>query len=81
MPHPSSSVVTDLAAKSWGPLELAHKDNPHQTFKGKGIVDIGYYRYITGNKAYLIDYQDFNGGPVAFEGSKGQITGKGKIKT
>nr|GEY44930.1 hypothetical protein [Tanacetum cinerariifolium] len=36
---------------------------------------------MTGNKSYLVEYQDFNGGPVAFGGSKGQITGKGKIKT
>ncbi|GKB06770.1 putative ribonuclease H-like domain-containing protein [Tanacetum coccineum] len=36
---------------------------------------------MTGNKAYLADYQDINGGPVAFGGSKGYITGKGKIKT
>nr|GEV03621.1 hypothetical protein [Tanacetum cinerariifolium] len=28
---------------------------------------------MIGNKAYLVDYQDFNGGPVAFGGSKGQI--------
>ncbi|GKF56017.1 ribonuclease H-like domain-containing protein [Tanacetum coccineum] len=35
---------------------------------------------MTGNKAYLAEYQDFNGGPVAFKGSKGYITGKGKIK-
>ncbi|GJX09497.1 hypothetical protein Tco_0199356 [Tanacetum coccineum] len=28
------------------------------------------------NKAYLAEYQDFNGGPVAFGGSKGYITGK-----
>ncbi|GJZ77468.1 hypothetical protein Tco_0642140 [Tanacetum coccineum] len=34
-----------------------------------------------GNKGYLVDYQDFNEGPVAFGGSKGQITGKGKIRT
>ncbi|GJQ98476.1 ribonuclease H-like domain-containing protein [Tanacetum coccineum] len=34
----------------------------------------------TGNKAYLAEYQDYNGGHVAFEGSKGYITGKGKIK-
>nr|GEX59766.1 retrovirus-related Pol polyprotein from transposon TNT 1-94 [Tanacetum cinerariifolium] len=27
------------------------------------------------------EYQDFNGGPVAFGGSKGQITGIGKIRT
>ncbi|GJR37855.1 putative ribonuclease H-like domain-containing protein [Tanacetum coccineum] len=35
---------------------------------------------MTGNKAYLAEYQDYNGGPVAFGGSKGYITGKGKIK-
>ncbi|GJV41338.1 putative ribonuclease H-like domain-containing protein [Tanacetum coccineum] len=31
--------------------------------------------------AYLADYKDYNGGPIAFGGSKGYITGKGKIKT
>ncbi|GJQ98607.1 ribonuclease H-like domain-containing protein, partial [Tanacetum coccineum] len=36
---------------------------------------------MTGNKAYLVEYQDYNGGPVAFGGSKGQITGKGKLIT
>ncbi|GJS01645.1 putative ribonuclease H-like domain-containing protein [Tanacetum coccineum] len=36
---------------------------------------------MTGNKACLAEYQDFNGGPVAFGGCKGYITGKGKIKT
>nr|GEV28491.1 putative ribonuclease H-like domain-containing protein [Tanacetum cinerariifolium] len=34
-----------------------------------------------GNKAHLVDYQEFKGGSVAFEGSNGRITGKGKIKT
>nr|GEZ92731.1 xylulose kinase-1 [Tanacetum cinerariifolium] len=51
------------------------EDNPYQTLKGKGIVDSGW------NKAYLVDYQDFNGGPVAFGGSKGQITSEGKRPT
>nr|GEU38727.1 hypothetical protein [Tanacetum cinerariifolium] len=51
-------------------------DNPHQTLKEKGIVDSGCSRHMTGNKAYLVDYQDFNGGPVAFGDSKGQITEK-----
>ncbi|GKB57208.1 ribonuclease H-like domain-containing protein [Tanacetum coccineum] len=31
---------------------------------------------MTGNKAYLAEYQDINGGPVAFGGSKCYITGK-----
>ncbi|GKB49786.1 hypothetical protein Tco_0900539 [Tanacetum coccineum] len=57
------------------------KDNPHRTLKNKGIIDSGCSRHMTGNKAYLADFQDFNGGPVAFGGSKGYITGKGKIKT
>nr|GEW82794.1 hypothetical protein [Tanacetum cinerariifolium] len=43
---------------------------PQQTLKGKGIVDSGCSRHMTGNKAYLVDYQDFNGGPVAFGGTK-----------
>ncbi|GJU30816.1 ribonuclease H-like domain-containing protein [Tanacetum coccineum] len=35
--------------------------------------------HMTGNKAYLAEYQDFNGGPVAFGGSKCYITGKGGL--
>nr|GEV79934.1 hypothetical protein [Tanacetum cinerariifolium] len=58
-----------------------NKDNPHQTLKRKGIVDSGCSRHMTGNKAYLVEYQDFNSGPVSFRGNKGQITGKGKIRT
>ncbi|GJU22066.1 hypothetical protein Tco_1155408 [Tanacetum coccineum] len=46
------------------------------TAKNKGIVDSGCSRHMTRNKAYLAEYQDFNGGPVAFGGSKGYITGK-----
>ncbi|GKC56601.1 ribonuclease H-like domain-containing protein, partial [Tanacetum coccineum] len=30
--------------------------------------------HMTGSKAYLAEYQDFNGGPVVFGGSKGYIT-------
>nr|GEV30215.1 ribonuclease H-like domain-containing protein [Tanacetum cinerariifolium] len=36
--------------------------------------------HMIGNKAHLADYQEFKGGSVAFEGSNGRITGKGKIK-
>ncbi|GKA22229.1 hypothetical protein Tco_0708191, partial [Tanacetum coccineum] len=58
-----------------------NKDNPQRALKNKGIVDSGCSRHMTGNKAYLAEYQDFNGGPVVFGGCKGYITGKGKIKT
>ncbi|GJW78130.1 hypothetical protein Tco_0139812 [Tanacetum coccineum] len=51
-------------------------DYPQRALQNKGIVDSGCSRHMTGNKAYLAEYQDFNGGPVAFGGSKGYITGK-----
>ncbi|GJS65659.1 putative ribonuclease H-like domain-containing protein, partial [Tanacetum coccineum] len=44
--------------------------------QNKGIIDSRCYRHMTGNKAYLAEYQDFNGGPIAFRGIKGYITGK-----
>ncbi|GJY58761.1 ribonuclease H-like domain-containing protein [Tanacetum coccineum] len=51
-------------------------DYPQKAVTNQGIVDSGCSRHMTGNKAYLAEYQDFNGGPVAFGGSKGYITGK-----
>nr|GEX81922.1 hypothetical protein [Tanacetum cinerariifolium] len=60
-----------------------HKVN---TARDKSVSAVGdkwetAVKASAGNKAYLIDYQDFNGGPIAFGGSKGQITGKYKIRT
>ncbi|GJV37967.1 putative ribonuclease H-like domain-containing protein [Tanacetum coccineum] len=58
------------------PTNTARKDYPQRALKNKWIVDSGCSRHMTGNKAYLAEYQDYNGGPVAFGGSKGYITGK-----
>ncbi|GJY30125.1 ribonuclease H-like domain-containing protein [Tanacetum coccineum] len=55
------------------------EDDPQRALKNKVIVDSGCSRHMTGNKGYLVDYQDYNGGPVAFGGSKGHITGKDNI--
>ncbi|GJS09118.1 putative ribonuclease H-like domain-containing protein [Tanacetum coccineum] len=41
-------------------------DDPQQTLKGKGIIDSGCSKHMTGNKAYLVDYQEFKGGSVIF---------------
>ncbi|GJU17695.1 putative ribonuclease H-like domain-containing protein [Tanacetum coccineum] len=46
-----------------------YNDYPHRALKNKGIIDSGCSRHMTGNKAYLAEYQDFNGGPVAFGGN------------
>ncbi|GJV89741.1 putative ribonuclease H-like domain-containing protein [Tanacetum coccineum] len=53
------------------PLGLSTK-----SFKEQRIVDSGCSRHMTGNKSHLAKYQDYNGGPVSFRGSKGYITGK-----
>nr|GEZ33746.1 ribonuclease H-like domain-containing protein [Tanacetum cinerariifolium] len=65
-----SSVETTTSMPA--PVENAPKD--------KGIINSGCSRHMTGNKAHLDDYQEFKGGSVAFGGSNGRITGKGKIK-
>ncbi|GKD74438.1 hypothetical protein Tco_1332720 [Tanacetum coccineum] len=57
--------------------------NPQQALKNKGIFDSGCSRHMTGNKDFLTDYQEYDGGFVSFGGStRGlKITGKGKIRT
>nr|GEW39417.1 ribonuclease H-like domain-containing protein [Tanacetum cinerariifolium] len=61
-----SSVEQDKPSCAF--INTVKHDNPHQTLKGKGIVDSGCSRNMSGNKAYLVDYQDFHGGPIAFGG-------------
>nr|GEZ29833.1 retrovirus-related Pol polyprotein from transposon TNT 1-94 [Tanacetum cinerariifolium] len=64
----SASVIGD-------PKDITRTKSPNTIpLKGKGIVDSGCSRYMTRNKAYLVEYQDFIGGTVSFGGSKGQIT-------
>ncbi|GJX38041.1 putative ribonuclease H-like domain-containing protein [Tanacetum coccineum] len=52
--------------------------NPQYALQDQGIFDSGCSRHMTGNKSYLIDYQDVDGGFVAFAGSPkgGKITKK-----
>nr|GEW00806.1 ribonuclease H-like domain-containing protein [Tanacetum cinerariifolium] len=58
------------------------KGNPRQKeYKEKGIIDSGCSRHMTGNKCYLTDYEDYDGGFVSFGYGKGRISRKGKIKT
>ncbi|GJX79393.1 ribonuclease H-like domain-containing protein [Tanacetum coccineum] len=62
---------------------VSKRGNPQQALKNKGIFDSGCSRHMTGNKDFLTDYQNIDGGFVDFSGSArgGKITGKGKIRT
>nr|GEV21610.1 putative ribonuclease H-like domain-containing protein [Tanacetum cinerariifolium] len=76
-PNISALVVSTAQVKqgTWS--------NPQQALKDKGVIDSGCSRHMTRNMSYLSDFEELNGGYVAFGGNPkgGKITGKGKIKT
>ncbi|GKE11769.1 hypothetical protein Tco_1415320, partial [Tanacetum coccineum] len=39
-----------------------------QDLKDKGVIDSGCSRHMTGNRSYLADYEEIDGGFVAFRG-------------
>nr|GEV99059.1 ribonuclease H-like domain-containing protein [Tanacetum cinerariifolium] len=59
------------------------KGNPQYTLQDQRIFDSGCSRNMMGNKSFLTDYQEIDGGFVAFGRSPkgGKISGKGKIRT
>ncbi|GJZ58029.1 hypothetical protein Tco_0613523 [Tanacetum coccineum] len=81
--RPTGNVI-DHNSKDSGSYMLKRFDygNPQYTFSDQDF-DSGCSRHMTGNKSFLTDYQEINGGFVAFGGSPkgGKITGKGKIRT
>ncbi|GJS99847.1 putative ribonuclease H-like domain-containing protein [Tanacetum coccineum] len=59
---------------------ISNEDHPLKNMVDKGIFDSGCSGHMTGNKDQLDDFEEFNGGSVTFDGSKGCISGKGKIR-
>nr|GEZ03066.1 ribonuclease H-like domain-containing protein [Tanacetum cinerariifolium] len=55
--------------------EKVDKGNPQQKeHRKKRVIEIGCSRHITGNKCYLTDYEDYNGGFVSFGNGKGRVS-------
>nr|GEY13201.1 ribonuclease H-like domain-containing protein [Tanacetum cinerariifolium] len=82
------NAAKSLACWIWRPIEnvIDHisKDSGSYTLKRFNYdFDNRCSRHMTGNKSFLIDYQEIDGGFVAFGRSPkgGKITGKGKIRT
>nr|GEW45562.1 hypothetical protein [Tanacetum cinerariifolium] len=78
--------------KEWPKMQIQSKaiqvikkeeGNPHHALKEKGVINSGCSRHMIGNMSYLSDFEELNGGYVAFGGNLkgGKISGKGKIKT
>nr|GEV20513.1 uncharacterized mitochondrial protein AtMg00810-like [Tanacetum cinerariifolium] len=57
--------------------------NPQHALKDKEVIDSGCLRHMTWNMSYLSDFEELNGGYVAFGGNPkgGKISRKGKIRT
>ncbi|GJX84371.1 retrovirus-related pol polyprotein from transposon TNT 1-94 [Tanacetum coccineum] len=81
------SIVKKEFVKSKQQEKTARKTvkqgNPQMDLQDQGVIDSGCSRHMTGNMSYLTDYEEIDGGYVAFGGNPkgGKITGKGTIKT
>ncbi|GKF62117.1 hypothetical protein Tco_0182171 [Tanacetum coccineum] len=64
---------------NWGSA-IKTSDHPLKNMIDRGIFDSGCSGHMTSNKDQLEDFEEFNGGSVTFGGSKGYITGKGRIR-
>ncbi|GJS61863.1 putative ribonuclease H-like domain-containing protein [Tanacetum coccineum] len=62
---------------------FTEKGNPQQDLKDNGVIYNGCSRHMIGNRSYLTDYEEIDGGFLAFGGNSkgGKITRKGKIRT
>ncbi|GJT56176.1 putative ribonuclease H-like domain-containing protein [Tanacetum coccineum] len=84
-----ANAIKASACWVWRPKQkvldhVSRHNGASMNFKRFDYVDAqGKSKHMTGNKSYLSNYEEINGGFVAFGGSTkgGKITSKGKIKT
>ncbi|GJU56945.1 putative ribonuclease H-like domain-containing protein [Tanacetum coccineum] len=78
------NAVKASACWVWKPkTKVLDHGNPQMDLQDQGVIDSGCSRHMTGNMSYLTDYEEIDGGYVAFGGNPkgGKIIGKGTIKT
>ncbi|GJS13089.1 putative ribonuclease H-like domain-containing protein [Tanacetum coccineum] len=82
---PKTKVLDHVSKHNSASITLKKFDygNPQMDLQDQGVIDSGCSRHMTGNMSYLTDYEEIDGGYVAFGGNPkgGKITGKGTIKT
>ncbi|GJS32979.1 putative ribonuclease H-like domain-containing protein [Tanacetum coccineum] len=78
------NVVKASTCWAWKPkTKVLDHGNPQMDLQDQGVIDSGCSRHMTGNMSYLTNYEEIDGGYVAFGGNPkgGKITRKGTIKT
>ncbi|GJT27759.1 hypothetical protein Tco_0908034 [Tanacetum coccineum] len=82
---PKNKVLDHVSKHNSASITLKKFDygNPQMDLQDQGVIDSGCSRHMTGNMSYLTDYEEIDGGYVAFGGNPkgGKITGRGTIKT
>ncbi|GJR36695.1 ribonuclease H-like domain-containing protein [Tanacetum coccineum] len=77
---PKTKVLDHVSKHNSASITLKKFDygNPQQDLQEKGVIDSGCSRHMTGNMSYLTDFEEIDGGYVAFRGNPkgGKITGK-----
>ncbi|GJW17474.1 putative ribonuclease H-like domain-containing protein, partial [Tanacetum coccineum] len=83
--RPTGNVIdhTSKYSRSYMLKRFGYVDLQGRLKSDQGIFDSGCSRHMTRNKSFLTDYQEIDGGFVAFRGSpkRGKITRKSKIRT
>ncbi|GJR41391.1 putative ribonuclease H-like domain-containing protein [Tanacetum coccineum] len=78
------NAVKASACWVWKPKhKVLDHGNPQMDLQDQGVIDSGCSRHMTGNMSYLTNYEEIDGGYVAFGGNPkgGKIIRKCTIKT
>ncbi|GJS76550.1 ribonuclease H-like domain-containing protein [Tanacetum coccineum] len=80
---PSFAKIEFVKPKGKTTRKTTKKGNPQIDIQDQGVIDSGCSRHMTRNMSYLTDYEEMDGGYVAFGGipKGGKITGTSIIKT
>nr|GEW31639.1 hypothetical protein [Tanacetum cinerariifolium] len=62
----AAQVSNGLGPKEKLTILFLMQGNPQHALKDKGVIDSGCSRHMTGNMSYLSDFEELNGGYVAF---------------
>ncbi|GJQ96291.1 retrovirus-related pol polyprotein from transposon TNT 1-94 [Tanacetum coccineum] len=77
---PKTKVLDHVSKHNSASITLKKFDygNPQVDLQDQGVIDSGCSRHMTGNMSYLTDYEEIDGGYVAFRGNPkgGKITRK-----
>nr|GEY06074.1 hypothetical protein [Tanacetum cinerariifolium] len=79
IPTPKASTFPPKLLLLRLPWLMLLRGNPQHALKDKGVIDSGCSRHMTANMSYLSDFEELNGGYVAFGGNSkgGNISGSG----